>query len=471
MERQPLLRGPRNTSADAVDLADVPELIGVRLFHLRLLGVAFLFESVAASIISFVPYILSDLIAEYDQKRYEVMMVHSCLMFGAIVGAFSSGLLSDKYGRKTCLSFCCGAAALLALVHLLLPGSNDWFIALLVLRFFLGICFGGILATRLPYILEFVPDSMRGRVTGIAQMGWPVTASLCILIAKTMDGSWRVLLALPAVFGGVAFVVLCCMPESVRWLFVSDRQDDGYNAIRNILSSKVIMGPDPQLVEPPHIMVPKACTDNSQQRSVLMQLRSLLGNEWRQTTIIASLLFIATAGSSYAALMWVPHTVKMLSGAETHMYELFIWVEIVGLLSLLAVSAIVDMVGRRASYVISAIAAAVCEATLPWTIRTSSVTALYVNLLAKTFFMSINWTAMLTYIAEAFPTPLRGSGAGCAACLGRLSAALVPIAVGALLEVSATFAFCFIAAVLLCGAVAALFMPQEMANVKLRDDV
>jgi putative MFS transporter len=289
------------------------------------------------------------------------------------------------------------------------------------------------------------------------------------LVAKAAEGNWRVLLALPAISGSVAFGLLCCMPESVRWLFVSDRQDDGYTAIRGVLSSMVIMGPDPQVRDPPHIIVPEAKAHAD--RTVWMQLSSLLGNEWKQTTIIASLLFIATAGASYATLMWTPHTVMKLSGAETHMYELFIWVEVVGLLSLLAVSSIVDWVGRRSSYVISAIAAAICEATLPWTITSGSDAAIYANLLSKAFFMSINWTAMLTYIAEAFPTPLRGSGAGCAACLGRLSAALVPIAVGALLEVSATWAFCLIAVILLAGALAAVFMPHEMANSKLSDTV
>lgn len=470
MERRPLLTGQRNAAVDAVELADVPELLGVRVFHLRLLLVAFSFESVAASIVSLVPYILGDLIAEYHKQRFEVALVHSCLMFGAVLGAFGTGCLSDMYGRKTCLAFCCGSAALLALLHLLLPGSDDWFGPLLVLRFLLGLFFGGILATRFPYILEFVMDSMRGRVTGISQVGWPITVSTLILVAKTAEGNWRALLALPAVTGSLAFILLLCMPESVRWLFVADYQEDGYNAVRGILSSKVILGHDPELREPPHILVPKASADHSTQ-TLWTQLRSLLGNEWRRTTIIASVLFMATAGSSYASLMWTPDTVKKLLDADTHMYEVFIWVEVVSLVSLLAVSSIVDWVGRKPSYVCSAVAAAICEGTLPMTITSHGVTGIYVNLLSKTFFMAINWTAMLTYIAEAFPTPLRGSGAGFAATFGRLSAALVPIGAGAMLQVSVTWGFVLIAAIMLCGAVAALFMPHEMANSKLRDDV
>lgn len=472
MERQPLLAECRNEVA----LADVPELFGVRVFHLRLVLVIWFLESTAASIFAVIPYILGELIQEYSVVRHEVALVHSFMMFGAVLGALGTGLLSDRFGRKCCLSVCTGAAALLALMHLVLPGkeakgTHNWFVVLLVLRFLLGICFGGILAGRFPYILEFVPDAIRGQVTGIGQAGAPVTTGLCILLAQHLEVNWRVLLTLPAVFAGICFFILCCMPESVRWLFVAGHEEDGYKAIRGILSSKPLSGEDKRLHgDPPCVIVPKVCADHSQQWSVWVQLRSLLGQEWRQTTIVASLLFVATAGGTYAAALWTPHALKQLLGAETHMYELFIWAEVVCLLSLLAVSGIVDWAGRKPSYVCSAIAGALCECTFPLAVTYGSV-AIYFNLLSKTFFMTINWVAMYAYISEAFPTPLRGSGAGFAACFGRIGAALIPSAVGAMLGVSITWGFCLISAVLLTGAVAALFMPQEMANSKLRDEV
>jgi len=473
MERQPLLAARWNPNVDAVDLADVPKLMGMRVFHLRLIIVIILLESITASMVCMVPYILEELIMDYGTKKYEVMYVHSFLMFGAVIGAFALGSLSDLYGRRTCLAFCCGTSALLALTHLALPSSNDWFMALLVLRFLLGICFGGILAIRYPYLVEFVPDSMRGRLAGFTQIGWPVTVMVCILVVKEAGGNWgwRVLLAIPGVCGSVGFIILCCMPESVRWLFVIGRQDDGYNTMRSIFASKVIMGHDPKLVDPPQVIVPKTSADHSQQWAVWVQLRSLLGNEWRPTTIVACLLFICTSGSTYASSMWTPHTVKLLLGAETHMYELFIWVEVCAIVSVLVVSCIVDWAGRKPSYVCSAIGAAICEGTLPWAVTSGNVATIYVNQFSRVIFMTINWTAMYTYISEAFPTPLRGSGAGFAACLGRLSSALVPLCVGAVLEVSVTWAFCLIATILLCGAVAALFMPQDMANSKMRDEV
>lgn len=468
MERQPLLTAQRKTPVGEVALADVPELFGVRVFHVNLLFVISLLESVAASIFAVVPYILDEIISEYSIARHEVALVHTSLMIGAVLGALATGLLSDRCGRKMCLSFCSAAAALLAVVHLVLPGGgNDWFIALLVLRFVLGICFGGILAGRFPYILEFVPDSLRGVFAGLGQVGWSVTVALCIFVAKYTELSWRMLLALPAVFGSICFLVLCFMPESVRWLFVTGKEEDGYKAIRGILSSKVLIGEDQRLdTDPPHIILPKACAE----WSVSAQLRSLLGHKWRQTTVVASLLFICTAGSQYAAALWTPYVLKQLLGADTHMYEVFICYEVVCVVSLLFVGVIVDWAGRKSSYIFTAIAAALCESTFPLAV-TYGTAAIYVNVLSKGFFMITNWTAMYAYISEAFPTPLRGSGAGFAACFGRLSAALVPIAVGAMLEVSITWGFCLIAVVLLAGALAALFMPQEMANTKLSDEV
>lgn len=478
MERQPLLAGGRHAIATEVALADVPELLGVRVFHLNLIFVICLLESVTASIFALVPYILGDLIWEYGIARHEVALVHSSMMFGAVLGALTTGLLSDRYGRKTCLSCLAASAALLALVHFVLPGggakgTQGWFIALLVLRFLLGICFGGILAGRFPYILEFVADTIRGRMTGIGSVGHSLTTALCILVAKHMEVNWRVLLATPVVlFGSICFVVLCFFPESVRWLFVNGHEDEGYKAIRYILSSKPLFGEDQQLPgDSFQVVVPKACADQTTDAAFFSaQLRSLLGHKWRQTTIVASLLFIATAGSTYAAALWTPYALKKLLGAETHMYELFIWAEVVSLVTLLVVTSIVDWAGRKPSYVCTAIAAALCWATFPLAVTYGNL-AIYVNVLSTSFFMTINWTTLYTYITEVFPTPLRGTGAGFAACFGRISAALMPIGVGATLGVSITWGFWLIGLIMLAGAVAAAFMPQEMANSKLRDEV
>lgn len=477
MERQPLLTGQRNAAADEIPLADLPELLGVRVFHLRLIFALCLLESIAASIFAMVPYILGHLIGEYGLARHDVALVHSSMMFGAVIGALVTGLLSDWCGRKRCLSCLSMAAALLALVHLVLPGGegkgrhHDSFIALLVLRFALGICFGGLLAGRFPYTLEFVPDTIRGEVTGVGQIGGPVALAICILIAKYAEVNWRMLLALPVVFGCICFVVLWFLPESVRWLFVAGYEEDGYKAIRYIMSSKVLFGEDHRMQSVnPRIIIPKACAGHAENWSVWTQLLSLFGSEWRQTTIVASLLFMCTAGSTYAAALWTPYTLKQLLGAEKHMYELFISAEVVSLFTLLVTTSIVDRAGRRPSYICTAIASAICDATFPMAVTHGTVT-IYVNVLCKTFFMTINWTAMYTYISEAFPTPLRGSGAGFAACFGRISAALLPIGVGAMLGVSITWGFCLIAAVLVSGAVAAVFMPQEMAKSKLRDEV
>lgn len=479
MSQEPLLSGRRNPqSADdsginEVSLAGVPELLGVRVYHVRIVLFGILASTVPSSIMSTVPFVLQQIMEEFNIAKSMAVMVGSCVLFGSIVGSFVVGSLCDRFGRR--LTFACSfiVAAVLGLAHFAIPRGPAGFNALLAVRAGLGFCFGGMTTTILPYTLEFMADEWRGTVGGIVQLGWAFGSVFSILIAKAFQNNWRLVLAFPACTAGICFVfLLCCCPESPRWLFVTGYEEDGYKVIKSILSSSVLTGPSNDQQDVPRIIVPPSAIQPKQSRPLTEQLYDLLGPKVRRTTICSCLLFMLTAGSSYSTFLWMPMLLKDLSGDKEIAYELFIWADVSSFLGGCAATVSMDTIGRKWSYITGATVSAICKGSFPWVASLSYTdVGIYAIVLGNSFFITISWAAMMVYIAEAFPTSLRGTGGGTAGFCGRLSAAVIPIFVAMILEQSVYWAFAVVSALIFSGALVALFMSTETAKAPLIDDV
>lgn len=476
MSQQPLLQGRRTPSLDnstEISLAGIPELLGVRFFHIRIMLFGALSSAVSATIVSPVPFVLHEIMEEYNVSKAHVILVASCVLFGSIAGALVIGSLCDRFGRKFTLMGCLIAISLLGLSHLIIPGSAAGFIALLVVRTCLGFCFGGITTATIPYAVEFISDSWRGKVAGIVQLGWALGSIFSILMAKAFQDNWRVVIALPAYTATICIIILLFCPESPRWLFIAGYEDNGYNVLRTILSSAALIGHDNPGVnghcEVPRIVIPLV---RKQTRALSEQFGDLLSSKVWKVTICACILFVATAGSSYGIATWMPLILKDLTGDKEIQYELFIWSDISSFLGTCVATVLLDSLGRKLSYIGAGVVSAVCKGSFPFVAsQRSPMFGIHAIVILDSFFVTIAWAAMNLYITEAFPTTLRGTGAGTAAFFGRLSAAVSPILVGLILEESVYWAFALVSGLMFFGALTALMMLEETANAQLVDDV
>lgn len=477
MSRQPLLEArnpqtPDTLTSSELSLADVPELLGVRVFHVRIVLFGVLASTVPSSIMSTVPFVIHEIMEEFNVGKSVAVLVGSCILLGSIVGTLVIGSLSDRFGRK--LTFACSflLTIILGLLHLGIPHGPSGFNALLIARTGLGFCFGGMTTTILPYTLEFISDDWRGTVGGVVQLGWAFGSVLSILIAQAFQSNWRVVLSLPACTAVICSVALWFCPESPRWLFITGSEDEGYEVIKSIMSSAVLAGPEPERRNVPIIVVPPSALEPKQSRPLLEQLHDLFRPGVRRTTICCCLLFVLTAGSSYSTFLWMPMLLKDLSGDEGIHYELFIWADIASFLGGCAATVSMDTCGRKWSYIAGATISAMCKGSFPFVASYSSTTiGIYAIVIGNSFFITISWAAMMVYIAEAFPTSLRGTGGGTAGFCGRLSAAVLPIFVAMILEVSVYWAFAVVSATIFSGALVALLMSTETAHARLIDDV
>lgn len=490
--------GLQESGAPVVEVADVIESFGFRVYHVGLLLVIWCVLTCPAAVTSGIPFVMSPLQQEFGINHAQTALVGSALTSGAVIGVLIFGRVNDLYGRRQANLIAVILIGLLSACHLLLPAVSGTergsasalkiFTLLVALRACIGFFFAGPASFALLLFAEFLPSKHRGLMMTVANGGWSFGSLLGICMASQYETNWRMILAAPAMASVVAILALSMSPESVRWLFVVGKEEEGRRVLQHVLSSRLCLALDDSKrvfeTVPPVVKVsavPTASDSPSrrhgQETDIWADVRSLFGPKLRRATFCAAVLQISVQGSSYVMLIWVADILKVLLGSSRAPYEIFVYAEVAGWIGTASAAVMLDKIGRRAvlTYSLSATSGIIMAMVL-LPRRYHWITMCY---LASQIVSGGIWPAMLAYVAECFPTTVRGTGGAlCQAC-GRASAMLLPILVGAVLDgglervVGLTspidLVLRFVAGMNLVGAVAAALIPQETANCKMVD--
>lgn len=173
----------------------------------------------------------------------------SCALLGCLIGAFVSGSLSDRFGRKRLLIL----SATLFAVSSLGTGLAQSFAAFVRWRISGGVAIG--LASNLSpmYIAEVSPAHVRGKMVSVNQltivigillaqfMNWliakPVPLSATardILNSWNGQVGWRWMFGVTAVPALVFFAGMLAVPESPRWLAKTGQREKALSILKRI---------------------------------------------------------------------------------------------------------------------------------------------------------------------------------------------------------------------------------------------
>ncbi|XP_027364839.1 inositol transporter 1-like [Abrus precatorius] len=167
------------------------------------------------------------------QSNFLQETIVSMAIAGAIVGAAGGGWINDAYGRKMAtliadIIFIFGAFGMAA--------AKDPYVLILG-RFLVGLGVGVASVTAPVYIAESSPSEIRGSLvsTNVLMITAGQFLSYLINLAFTqVPGTWRWMLGVSAVPAIVQFILMLCLPESPRWLFIKNRKNEAVDVLSKI---------------------------------------------------------------------------------------------------------------------------------------------------------------------------------------------------------------------------------------------
>lgn len=174
------------------------------------------------------------------QSEAQIGWANSCALLGCLLGSLTSGVLSDRFGRKKLLIL----SAFLFAISSVLTGWAFSFFAFICWRIVGGVAIGMASNISPMYIAEVAPAHMRGRLVSVNQLTIVIgiLAAQIInmkiaqvvpkdatdeLIRASWNGQlgWRWMFTAVAVPSVVFFLSALGVPESPRWLVKIGRGD------------------------------------------------------------------------------------------------------------------------------------------------------------------------------------------------------------------------------------------------------
>lgn len=311
------------------------------------------------------------------------------LLFSAF-GGILAGTLSDRFGRVRILA----AAIFVYSLFTALSGIASSYPELLAYRAVEGLGFGGEWAVGAVLVAETIPAAKRGSVSGFVQgawaFGWAVAVLASVLILPNFGGlGWRMMFWVGLIPAVIVIYILRRVPESPVWL-----------ASREAGRAKtpVSLG--------------------------LIFRRGVLRH-----TILATLLSIGMQSGYYAIFTWLPTYLSDSRGlGAVGAAGYLVFVILGSFAGYVAAGFANDRFGRKPTFALFGVLSAVTVVVYAYA-HIPGALVLYVG-----FPLGFSGSGIISgfgpFLAELFPSEMRGAGQGFCYNVGRGVAALAPAVVG-----------------------------------------
>lgn len=327
----------------------------------------------------------------------------STAVWGAVLGAMTSGVLGERMGGRKALRIMAALYIVSALGSAL---AWNW-PSLLVFRFLGGLGVGGSSVLGPVYIAELSPAQWRGRLVGMFQINVVVGILLAYLSNWIIVGlhlgatEWRWefgVAAFPALlFGAFLFTI----PMSSRWLVTQNRIDEARQVLE-LLGSPSSQEELKEIIDSVHL-------DRATKHESVFQKRYLV------PLLLASSLGAFNQLSGINAILYYLNDI--FSSAGFSQLSGNIQAVIIGLTNLLATliaMTMIDKLGRKTLLLAGSCGTAIALAGVAYIFHTGTHSSSLLGFLVGfIFFFAISQGSVVwVYISEVFPTRVRSKGQG-----------------------------------------------------------
>jgi MFS family permease len=307
------------------------------------------------------------------------------------LGGWLAGALADRFGRVRVLQI----AILWYSLFTFLCGLAQNFEQLFILRALHGVGFGGEWAAGSVLMGEVIRDKYRGRGVGFVQTGAAVGPGAAALVYAGLytvlpeEYAWRALFAVGIL---PAFLVL--------WVRRHIHESDAFQARRS-----------------------------ESQPARRVQLFAAFRQPYLWTTVRVTLMVAGAQGGVFAVQFWMPTYLRTVRGLSASTTGTYVFIQMLGaLIGFLLGAYLSDAIGRKPTFLISAIATAVM--VLLFVFVPMGNTALLLTGIPLSTAILMKFSPMGPYMTELYPTGVRGTGQGVCYNGGRAIGSFFPTMVG-----------------------------------------
>jgi MFS family permease len=375
-----------------------------------------------------VGFVLPAVTATFALSTTQAGLLGTVGLVMSAVGGTIAGALADAIGRVWVLILSIGSYALFAL----LAGCAQSYEQLLVFLALQGLGFGGEWAAGAVLVAECAQATQRGRVIGSVQSAWSIGYA-GVLIANTLAFSlappelaWRMMFWL----GAVPAVVLL-------WVRTGLQESPVYRAeiaARGVRTGQVGAKPGSALV-------------------------GLFRRDQLRVTLASALLSVGVIGAGL--VVWLPTYLEQVRHLTVEGLSAYMGIQVIGgFVGCVSAGYMLDALGRRRGLALFALGSAL-SAWAYVVLPLGAAWLVFAIGFPLGFFGSGIFSGLAVYLAELYPTELRGAGQGFGYNIGRGIGAVGPAAIGfAAARIGLSDALALAATSYVLCLVALLFLPE-----------
>ena len=409
--------------------------------------------------------------SEFGLSAFWHGLIISGALIGTVIGVFTAGRPSDRWGRKPTLWLMAVLFLVSAVGCALTPHDATWGPHLLGwFRFIGGLAIGGVSVVVPLYIVEVSPGKYRGRLVAMNQLnivfGILISYVSNYLVARFMPDAdpqlvWRVMLGMECLPIALFMVLLVTIPESPRWLVRAGREEAAQCVLERVGYPEVkrTLG---EIAESLRAAVGGADVALFQRRYIKPILLAFLIAFFNQVSGINAINYYA------------PRIFQMIFGEGSELAALAgtIGVGVVNLTFTLLAFLVIDRFGRRAMIIGGASMMILMHGLVAWqlSLPTPNAALAVAGILGFIAFFAVSSGAVIwVYISEVFPNVVRAKGQALGCFTHWFMCTLISWAFPAVAERAGTWAFAFFAAMMAVQLVWAVFFMPETKGGTIED--
>jgi len=340
------------------------------------------------------PDILNSLQGSTEMKG----TIASSVFMGMLIGAFTSGYFSDRFGRKyTNLVFLLIAGLFSGLTGF--SGNGSQFA---LFRFISGVGFGGLLPVVNAYLTEFTSVRIRGRYLTLLESSWAIGSILLGIFTVTTVNNygWQPSYFALAIVSIPLIIITLMLPESPKFAFLKGGKTQLEKTLKCTVKEEVEM-----------------------HKPARKPLIELLKGKFLKRTVMIWFAWFSVSFTYYGIFVWAPK-IFASKGVETSnalWYTFFML--LMQLPGYLLAALLIEKVGRKKTSVFFFVGTGLAVLFLLFV--NSALTSILFATVLSIFCMGA-WGFVYAYTPEIYPTEMRALGNGSSGVMARISGIIAP---------------------------------------------